>query len=54
LLKGSKYFKGVSWNDVIVMAEQSYNPADAVQKEMIDLVEKAKKIYSKKRRKPEG
>jgi Ca-activated chloride channel family protein len=54
LLKGSKYFKGVSWNDVIVMAEQSYNPTDAVQKEMIDLVEKAKKIYSKKRRKPEG
>ena len=54
LLKGSKYFKGVSWNDVIVMAEQSYNPTDAVQKEMIDLVEKAKKIYSKRRRKPEG
>ena len=54
LLKGSKYFKGVSWNDVIVMAEQNLNPADPVQKEMISLVEKAKKIYSRKRRKTEG
>jgi Ca-activated chloride channel homolog len=54
LLKGSKYFKGVTWNDVLVMAEQNYNPSDAVQKEMIELVEKAKKIYSKRRRKPES
>ena len=54
LLKGSKYFKGVTWNDVIVLAEQNYNHSDAVQKEMIDLLEKAKKIYSKRRRKPES
>ncbi|HYJ37778.1 MAG TPA: von Willebrand factor type A domain-containing protein, partial [Chitinophagaceae bacterium] len=49
LLKGSKYFKNISWNDVIVMAEQNHNPADPVQKEMIGLVEKAKKIYSKRK-----
>jgi Ca-activated chloride channel family protein len=54
LLKGSKYFKNISWNDVLVMAEQNYDHSDAVQKEMIELVEKAKKIYAKKRRKPEG
>ena len=54
LLKGSKYFKNVSWNDVIIMAEQNHNPADPVQKEMIVLVEKAKKIYSRKKKKHEG
>jgi len=54
LLKGSKYFKNVSWNDVIIMAEQTHNPADPVQKEMIALVEKAKKIYSKKKRKTDS
>lgn len=56
LLKTSKYFKNVSWNDAIILANQSYNAKDAVQKEMIDLIEKAKKIYSKekKRKKPTG
>ena len=54
LLKGSKYFKNVSWNDVIIMAEQNHNPADPVQKEMIALVEKAKKIYSKKKKKTDS
>lgn len=54
LLKASKYFKNVSWNDAIILASQSYNTKDTVQKEMIDLLEKAKKIYAKekKRKKP--
>lgn len=54
LLKTSKYFKSVSWSDAIILASQSYNTKDAVQKEMIDLLEKAKKIYAKekKRKKP--
>jgi Ca-activated chloride channel family protein len=54
LLKGSKYFKNISWNDVIILANQNYNPQDAVQKEMIELIEKAKKIYSKKRKKSDS
>jgi Ca-activated chloride channel homolog len=54
LLKGSKFFKNISWNDVIVLAEQHHNPADPIQKEMIGLVEKAKKIYSKKKKKSDG
>ncbi|MGB8194437.1 MAG: YfbK domain-containing protein, partial [Chitinophagaceae bacterium] len=55
LLKTSKYFKNISWNDAMIIAGQSYNPKDALQKEMIDLIEKAKKIYSreKKRKKSE-
>jgi len=54
LLKGSKYFKNVSWTDVMVLAGQNYDPADPVQKEMLGLVEKAKKIYSKRRKKNDG
>lgn len=54
LLKGSKYFKNISWNDVIILANQNYNPQDAVQKEMIGLIEKAKKIYGKKRKKSDS
>ena len=56
LLKKSKYFKNVSWFDAANIANQSYNPKDQVQKEMIDLIEKAKRIYSKekKRRKGDG
>jgi hypothetical protein len=54
LLKGSKYFKNVSWTDVMVLAGQNYDPADPVQKEMLGLVEKAKKIYSKRRKKSDG
>ena len=54
LLKGSRYFKNISWNDIIVMAEQNHNPADPVQKEMIGLVEKAKKIYSKRKKKTDS
>lgn len=50
LLKKSKYFKNVSWNDAIILANACYNPKDPLQKEFIDLLEKAKKIYIKERR----
>ncbi len=51
MLKGSKHFKNISWNDVIVLASQNFNPTDAVQKEMVDLAEKAKRIYAKEKKK---
>ncbi|HYE53618.1 MAG TPA: von Willebrand factor type A domain-containing protein [Chitinophagaceae bacterium] len=55
LLKMSKYYKGIGWNDAIIIANQSYNPKDVVQKEMIELLEKAKRIYAKeKKRKKDG
>lgn len=50
LLKESPYAKGISWNDPLVLANESCNSSDAVQKEFITLVEKAKKIYGKSRR----
>lgn len=50
LLKESPYAKGITWNDPLVLANESCNSSDAVQKEFITLVEKAKKIYGKSRR----
>lgn len=50
LLKESPYAKGITWNDPLVLANESCNTSDAVQKEFITLVEKAKKIYGKSRR----
>ncbi|HTE26268.1 YfbK domain-containing protein [Flavitalea sp.] len=50
LLKNSRYYRQIGWNDIIILANNSYNRKDAVQKEFITMVEKAKKIYSKYRK----
>ncbi len=50
LLKNSNYAKNISWADTILLANESYNAEDAVQKEFIMLVEKAKKIYAKNKK----
>ncbi|OQP48858.1 hypothetical protein A4D02_06970 [Niastella koreensis] len=54
LLKDSKYAQKYTWSDVIKLATESADPKDAIQQEFITIVEKAKKIYSKirKRKKP--
>jgi len=56
LVKNSKYTRRVNFSDAYELASQSYNANDAIQKEFITLIEKAKKIYSKgkKRKKVEG
>jgi Ca-activated chloride channel homolog len=51
LLKESKYAKRYSWNDAIYLAHQTYNPKDPLQVEFVEMVEKAKRIYAKKRKK---
>jgi len=51
LLKGSAYAKNISWNDAMILANESYNVNDAVQKEFLTIIEKAKKLYGKKKRK---
>ncbi|HEX4849497.1 MAG TPA: YfbK domain-containing protein, partial [Puia sp.] len=51
LLKKSRYMKSVGWDDLIDLANQSYDPEDVAQKEFITLVEKAKKIYAKEKKK---
>ena len=51
LLKKSKYMSQVSWGDVQSIALLSQDPQDALQKEFITLIEKAKKIYNRDKRK---
>lgn len=51
LLKDSPFAKQMTWNETIIAANESYDHSDPVQKEFITIVEKAKKIYSKGRRK---
>jgi Ca-activated chloride channel homolog len=41
--------------DAIVLANESYNPDDAVQKEFLTIIGKARKIYAKvKKKKKDG
>jgi len=51
LLKESVYTRKVKWDDVIRQATASYDGNDPVQQEFITIIEKAKKIYSKRRKK---
>lgn len=51
LLKESVYAKQITWNEAILTANESYDMMDPVQKEFVTIIEKAKKIYSKSRRK---
>lgn len=50
LLKESKYARRINWADVQTVATQSMSPNDALQKEFLAIVEKAKKIYAKTRK----
>ena len=56
LLKKSKFMQRVNWDDVIELTNQCYDKNDLSQKEFLDLVDKAKKIYAKekKRKKPQS
>lgn len=51
MLKSSPYAKQMNWNETIIAANESYDHLDPVQKEFVQLLQKAKKIYSKGRRK---
>lgn len=51
LLKRSKFTSQAGWKDVMEIAEESCDPEDGVQQEFIGLIQKARKIYGKRRRK---
>ena len=55
LVKNSRYTRRVNFTDAWLLASQSYNANDAVQKEFLTLIDKAKKIYprGKKKKKAE-
>jgi Ca-activated chloride channel family protein len=53
LLKNSAFTGKASWDDLIKMATACYDPNDVSQKEYLQMIGQAKKIYHKvKRRKP--
>ncbi|HLY71462.1 MAG TPA: YfbK domain-containing protein, partial [Puia sp.] len=51
MLRKSKYMRHVSWNELIEQSQKSLDPNDAMEKEFVTLVEKARKIYRKEKRK---
>jgi Ca-activated chloride channel family protein len=51
IIKESKFLKDVSWEDVQTIALNSTRSNDLLQKEFLELIEKAKKIYPRKKKK---
>ncbi|HEX5653767.1 MAG TPA: von Willebrand factor type A domain-containing protein [Chitinophagaceae bacterium] len=51
LLKESPYTKDISWSNVVELAEQSFNREDQLQKEFLGLVQQAKNMYTKLKKK---
>ena len=51
LLKQSKYFKNVLWDDIYNLANSSAATNNQLQTEFIDMVQKAKKIYGNNKKK---
>jgi len=50
-LRESKYFPIMDWGSIQKIAQDSYDPTNYLQKEFVGLINLAKKIYSKKRKK---
>ena len=53
-LKQSKHIKDVDWDDITSIATASYDAQSYLQTDFLSLVEKAKKIYSQKKKKKKG
>jgi Ca-activated chloride channel family protein len=51
MLRLSSFTKNIDWNDVLLLATASANPTDILQKEFITLIEQAKVLYSKGKKK---
>lgn len=54
LLKQSPYTKKLNWNDLVALTQKTYRDDDVLEKEFLDLIQKARLIYMKpKKRKKE-
>ena len=51
ILKSSPFAKELSWGDVLFHASESANPTDINQSQFVELVYKAKELYTKSRKK---
>jgi Ca-activated chloride channel family protein len=54
LLKASPLAKNITWNDILLLASESSNDNDPLQKEFVSLVKGAKILYIKERKKKKG
>jgi Ca-activated chloride channel homolog len=50
LLRDSKYTRKAGWTDVIHLASSSYDANDHIQKDFLAMVERARRVYSKIRK----
>jgi Ca-activated chloride channel family protein len=53
LLRESKFIRNTSFDDIIKIGTTAINPNDLSQKEFLNLVDQAKKLYSKTKKKKE-
>ncbi len=53
-LRQSKYLKSADWVDIESTAVESYDPNEYLQKEFLQLIEVAKKIYPSKKKRKKG
>lgn len=53
ILRSSPFLKNTSWNDLLLLAENSSSPDNLLQKEFVALVQQAKSIYTKTKKKKE-
>ena len=53
LLRNSRFVKDITWNDILDIARPVADLKNYSQKEFLELVEQAKKLYGKKRKKEE-
>jgi len=54
LLRSSPFAKSISWNDIIALTEKSYGKDEPIQKEFLALLQQAKNLYSKVKKKKSG
>ncbi len=54
MLRSSPFTKNISWNDIVLLAQESCAKDDILQKEFIGLVQQAKLLYSKGKKKKGG
>jgi Ca-activated chloride channel family protein len=50
LVKDSKYARTYGWTEVIKLATESADPQDVIQQEFIEIIEKAKKVYGREKK----
>jgi Ca-activated chloride channel family protein len=53
MLRGSNYVKDINWNEMLAMATKYSNPNDVTQQEFVSLVQQAKTLYTKHKRRRE-